>query len=186
MTAASRPNVVLIMSDEHDPATMGCYGDRLGTTPNLDALAARGVLFENAYTPCPLCQPARLAFTGVRYPSRIGAWTNSCRLPRDGVPSLADAINAAGYRSLLCGKMHFPAGERYGFEELFPCRGNSPPATGRGGRRDPGEFRNLTIDPAFAPLLSELHAALVREIGEDPEETEARCRADLARGYQAA
>ena len=48
---------------------------------------------------------------------------------------------------------------------------------------DPGEFTNLARDPAHARRIKEMHAALVREIGEDPDQTERRCRADYARGY---
>jgi len=132
----TKPNIVLIMSDEHDPAVMGCYGDRLNPTPHLDALAARGVTFDNAYTNCPLCLPARLSFTSGKYVSRIGAWTNTCRLPSANYPTLATVLNATGYRSVLCGKMHFTDNHRYGFEELFPFYGNAKPSTGKGGRRE--------------------------------------------------
>ena len=57
-----RPNILLIMSDEHDPAVTGCYGDRVVQTPNLDRLAAQGVTFDGCYTNSPLCVPARLSF----------------------------------------------------------------------------------------------------------------------------
>ncbi len=48
---------------------------------------------------------------------------------------------------------------------------------------DPGELTNLAARPEQAPLIERLHATLLKELGEDPQETERRCRADLARGY---
>jgi choline-sulfatase len=77
-----RPNILLIMSDEHDAANMGCYGDPLGATPTLDGLADRGITFDAAYCNSPLCVPSRLSFTAGQYISRCGAWQNTCWLPR--------------------------------------------------------------------------------------------------------
>lgn len=134
--AASRraqPNILVIMSDEHDPMVSGCYGDRVVQTPNLDGLAERGVVFENCYTTSPLCVPARLSFTAGKYVSNCHAWNNSCRLPSDDYPSLPHILNAAGYESFLGGKMHYDAEHRYGFRELYPS--NSGFMTGTGGRR---------------------------------------------------
>ena len=54
-------NLLIIMSDEHDPRWMGCSGNALMHTPNLDRLAARGLRFTDAYTTCPICVPARAA-----------------------------------------------------------------------------------------------------------------------------
>ena len=56
------PNIVLIMSDQHNPHAMGCAGNPIVQTPNLDALARRGVRFGNAYCPYPLCAPSRSGF----------------------------------------------------------------------------------------------------------------------------
>ena len=66
----SRPNILLIMSDEHDPAVSGCYGHPVVQTPNLDRLAAEGVLFENAYCNNPICVPSRMSFLTGQYASR--------------------------------------------------------------------------------------------------------------------
>ncbi|SCK35183.1 choline-sulfatase [Variovorax sp. HW608] len=70
-------NVVVIMSDEHDPRIMGCSGHPFVKTPHLDALARRGIRFTNAYTPSPICVPARAAFaTGLRvHQARL--WDNA-------------------------------------------------------------------------------------------------------------
>lgn len=133
-TPAGRPNILVIMSDEHNAGVMGCYGNKIVQTPNLDRLAQRGVVFENAYTNSPLCVPARLAFTTGKYISRCGGWNNDVRLSSDEYPSIARIMNAAGYESFLCGKMHYDAKHRYGFTEIGGNM-NSSVKTGRGGRR---------------------------------------------------
>ncbi|WP_296509298.1 sulfatase-like hydrolase/transferase [Rhodoferax sp.] len=70
-------NVLVIMSDEHDPRHMGCSGSRIVQTPNLDALAARGTRFASAYTPSPICVPARAAFATGRRVHEARLWDNA-------------------------------------------------------------------------------------------------------------
>lgn len=132
-----RPNILVIMSDEHDPAVTGCYGDKIVRTRHLDEIAGEGILFENFYTTSPLCVPARLSFTSGKYISRVGAWSNSCWLPSDDYPSLPRILNAAGYESFLGGKMHYDRTRRYGFRELYPS--NMHFKTGKGRRRKPDD-----------------------------------------------
>ena len=55
----NRPNILFILSDQHSKFHLGCYGDPLVRTPHLDRLASEGMRFANAYTPSPLCVPAR-------------------------------------------------------------------------------------------------------------------------------
>ena len=129
------PNILVIMSDEHNVHVTGCYGNRIVRTPNLDRLAASGITFDSAYTNSPLCVPCRLAFTAGKYISRVGAWSNSCWLPSDDYPSIARIMIAAGYDSLLCGKMHYDKTRRYGFTEIGQARTNQSFKNGGGGRR---------------------------------------------------
>ena len=138
---ARRPNILLIMSDEHDPAVTGCYGDTIVRTPHLDSLAARASRLMPMYTTSPLCVPARLTFTAGKYVSRIGGWHNGCRLASDDYPSLPRILAAAGYRSYLAGKMHFDAEHRYGFEELYRNPPEPVPAYRARHRRDPGDTK---------------------------------------------
>ena len=92
-----RPNILVIMSDEHNTAVTGCYGNKVVQTPNLDRIAAGGVTFDCCYTNSPLCVPSRMAFTAGKYISRTGAWSNGCWLPSDDYPSIARVMTAAGY-----------------------------------------------------------------------------------------
>ena len=100
-----RPNLLYIHSDQHNPYVTGCYGDRLVETPALDALAARGVLLEDVYSPSPVCVPSRMSMLTGRYPHEIEVWTNAHILD-SAVPTLAHAMGAAGYRPTLIGRMH--------------------------------------------------------------------------------
>jgi len=138
---AEKPNILFIITDEHTHAVTGCYGDDLVRTPNLDALAARGVVFDNCYTNSPLCVPARLSFTAGKYCSRVHAWSNNCWLPSDDYPSIARVLQRAGYETYLGGKMHYDPTRRYGFTELYPAWTNRSFKSGRGGRRKPDDTR---------------------------------------------
>ena len=131
---SDRPNILMIMSDEHDPAVMGCYGDSIVQTPHMDRLAEEGIVFDAAYTTSPLCAPARASFTAVQYVSRCGVWTNDCQLPSDDYPSLPHALNEVGYECWLGGKMHFASGHRYGFRDVY-LGSNQGDRSGKGGRR---------------------------------------------------
>ncbi len=142
----ARPNILLIISDEHNASVLGCYGNKIARTPNLDSIAAKGVVFDNCYTPSPLCVPSRLAITACKYASRVSAWNNSCKLPAD-IPSLPRLMNAAGYESFLCGKMHYDATCRYGFTEIVPT-GNNAHMTGKGSRRKADDLTSKGQDSA--------------------------------------
>ena len=115
-----RPNILLIISDEHRASIAGCYGNKLARTPHLDDLASRGIVFDNCYTNAPLCVPSRLSMTSGKYSSRVNVWNNNCWLPSNDYPSIARLVNARGYESVLCGKMHYDATRNYGFTEIGP------------------------------------------------------------------
>lgn len=105
MTTYQRPNLLYIHSDQHNPYVTGCYGDPLVQTPNLDRLAAHGVVFDNVYCPSPICVPSRMAMLSGRHPYQNRVWTNSHILD-SAIPTLAHAMGAAGYRPALIGRMH--------------------------------------------------------------------------------
>ena len=116
VSRSSQPNVLIVMSDQHSRRRLGCYGDSLVRTPNLDALASRGVRFENAYCPAPLCVPSRMSFLTGRHPSANRVWLNSHTLS-SAIPTWAHALGAAGYETALLGRMHFVGSDqRHGFE----------------------------------------------------------------------
>ena len=67
-----RPNILLFLTDDHGDWATGCYGNRELQTPTLDALAATGTRFENAYTPTPVCSPARACLLTGKTASQVG------------------------------------------------------------------------------------------------------------------
>lgn len=110
-------NVIVIMSDEHDPRHSGCYGSPWVKTPHIDALAARGTRFASAYTPSPICVPARAAFaTGLRvHQARL--WDNA--LPYHGqLRGWGHVLQEQGVRVESIGKLHYRAeGDPAGFDK---------------------------------------------------------------------
>ena len=70
-------NVLLVLVDQLVPFLTGAYGDPIAQTPALDRLAAEGVRYDAAYTPYPLCSPARAALVTGRHASSLGCWDNA-------------------------------------------------------------------------------------------------------------
>jgi arylsulfatase A-like enzyme len=103
-----RPNVLWIMADQLRFDYLSCYGHPHLHTPHIDALAARGVRFTNAYVQSPVCGPSRMsAYTG-RYVRSHGSTWNGMPL-RVGEPTLGDHLREAGARAVLVGKTHMVA-----------------------------------------------------------------------------
>ena len=112
-----RPNIVVIMADQLAPQFTGTYGHPIVQTPNLDALAARGMRFDAAYCNSPLCAPARFAFMAGQLVTKIGAYDNAAEFPAS-IPTFAHYLRQLGYRTCLTGKMHFVGPDQlHGFEE---------------------------------------------------------------------
>lgn len=111
----SRPDFLIFLSDQHDGRIQAHNGDRIVRTPNLDALAAEGVCFSDAYTPCPLCVPARMSLLTGQLPSKTGVFTNSGSIHPE-MPTFLHSLANAGYETVLCGRMHFEGmDQRHGF-----------------------------------------------------------------------
>ncbi len=112
MTAArtSQPNVVVFFTDQQRWDTMGVHGNPLDLTPNFDRMAQRGTHVEHAFTPQPVCGPARACMqTGV-YATTSGCYRNDIPLPSH-LPTLAHLFGAAGYKTGYIGKWHLASGD---------------------------------------------------------------------------
>ncbi|MEY3395832.1 MAG: hypothetical protein RL346_2069 [Verrucomicrobiota bacterium] len=112
--AAEKPNVLLICVDDLKPL-LGCYGNKVIKTPNIDSLAARSVIFENAYCNQAVCAPSRNALmTGLR-PDTIGIYDLETNF-REAVPNavtIPQAFMKAGYKTSALGKiMHVGHGNK--------------------------------------------------------------------------
>ena len=106
-------NIILIVTDQHALHAVSCYEGRICRTPNIDSLAADGVRFTRAYTPCALCTPARASLLSGLYPHKHGAFYNSgCHLPfaeehiGKGTEIYPHRLIERGYRLGYVGKWH--------------------------------------------------------------------------------
>ena len=101
-------NILFIMCDQLRYDYLSCYGHPHLHTPNIDALAARGVRFENAYVQSPICGPSRMSYYTGRYVRSHGSTWNGTPL-RIGEPTLGDHLQELGVRNVLLGKTHMRA-----------------------------------------------------------------------------
>ncbi len=122
-----KPNVLLITADQLRHDALSCYGNRVVKTPALDGLASMGVRFQNAYSPNPICVPARATITTGLYPHKCTENKNNGGRIVNG-PRIAEVFNDAGYSSYAIGKLHYapyaPPGEPrllHGFQYCEIC-----------------------------------------------------------------
>src|SRR5438105_9611082 len=95
--AATRPNILWVTSEDHSP-NMGCYGDKLARTPNVDALAAKGMIFQHAWSCFPVCAPARSTIISGIYPTSTGAEHMRSMVPMPaGTKMYPQLLREAGY-----------------------------------------------------------------------------------------
>ena len=133
-----QPDVLIVLSDQQRPDSMGAFGQALPVTPVLDSLADEGVAFDNAFSIQPVCGPARASIQTGRWPTDIGCWRNGLALS-EGSDTIATRLGALGYRTGYVGKWHLgsdrgpnlPAGRTASRFEKRPV-----PPERRGGYRD--------------------------------------------------
>ncbi len=140
--AADRPNIMILLADDMGFGDMGCMGSKKLITPNLDALAASGVLCSRGYVASPVCSPSRAGLLTGRDPRRFGYEENlnksaanyATRPELLGLPpgehTLGDHLRAAGYATALIGKWHQGMGEGFhpnerGFDHFCGMLGGS-------------------------------------------------------------
>ena len=108
-----RPNILVFLTDDHGEWAQRAYGNSELLTPNMDRLAARGTRMTQAFTPCPVCSPARASFMTGRMPSQHGIhdWLqeDSYELTHPGLSGqtlISELMKSAGYNTGLVGKWH--------------------------------------------------------------------------------
>jgi arylsulfatase A-like enzyme len=135
---ARKPNILIILSDDHGYADVGFHGCRDIPTPNLDSLARSGVRFSNGYVSGPYCSPTRAGLLTGRYQQRFGHEFNPGGTDSGnfGLPlsetTLADRLKSAGYVTGIVGKWHLGGApqfhpQRRGFDEFFGFLGGAHP-----------------------------------------------------------
>ena len=150
------PNVLVFFTDQQRWDSIGAYGNPMGITPNLDQFAAEGVRFEYAFTPQPVCAPARSSMQTGKYPSTTGVVRNGLVL-KDNETTLPMLFAKRGYETGYIGKWHLSTGptgdivppERRGGYDQFWVASNalehsSVPTEGRMWDRNnqPVEFKD--------------------------------------------
>ncbi len=113
-------NVVLLMSDEHNPFYASVYGHPFIQTPTMAAMATEGTVYENAYCPSPLCLPCRAAFMSGQRVHTIQTYNNLVTHMRSGFPSYGNQLAEQGVYSVLLGKVDaYNKGIKLGFSETI-------------------------------------------------------------------
>jgi len=159
-----RPNIVMIMSDQHTPNVLGCYGNQYVKTPNIDNIAKEGVIFENAYCNNAVCVPSRTSMLTGLHSHKINVWCNADPL----LPHLATwplLLQLAGYETVISGRMHLMWGDRLGGfgRRLFGDENHKIPyiksdATMVGGFAPQGINTKLGIGENYGPHDREANA----------------------------
>lgn len=101
-----KTNVILFTSDQHRKDALGCYGNLIIKTKNIDNLAKGGVRFEQCYTQASVCAPARASIATGRYPCSHRLWSNGVKLSKSEI-TLMHCFSKSGYKTAAFGKMHF-------------------------------------------------------------------------------
>ncbi len=126
-TPTASPNVLVFICDQLRSDALGCYGNPIIQTPEIDALAESGCRFENAHVCQPLCVPQRCSMLTGLHPSVHGSMINGVVLP-EHFPVYPEVFRTAGYQTFAAGKLHFgpisrfPEGKAYKDPESYSAR----------------------------------------------------------------
>jgi arylsulfatase A len=140
--SAKSPNILILLADDMGSGDLGTYGG-VARTPNLDALAAQGIKFNNAYSGAPNCSPARVSIVTGRMPTRSGMYSyrppnHPMHLP-DSEITIAEMLKPLGYQTVHIGKWHLsclpqdpklnhPQPDDQGFDYSLGTENNAEPS----------------------------------------------------------
>ncbi len=152
MNKDARPNVVVFCTDQQRADSLGCMGNAVARTPNIDALAAAGVLYRRHYTVNPVCMPSRAAFVTGCYPQTTGLLANGLSL-REDLATMPGVFRAAGYRTASFGKLHFQPYLHY---------------EGSPSKEDMNKFKSGELDGWNGPYYGFEHVEITTSHGNNP------------------
>src|SRR6476619_5115853 len=107
--AEERPNILVVLTDDHSVPHGGCYGNKDIITPNFDRLATEGMRFDRMYVTCPQCVPSRASYFTGRSPVAIGMSRFSAPLPRE-IKTYPEHLKEKGYYTGVCGRTYHQDG----------------------------------------------------------------------------
>ena len=120
LSASERPNIVLFFTDDQTTSTLGCYGNQLIKTPNIDSLATRGTRFSNACVSHSICWVSRTTILSGLIGRSYGTPSNPEQAREDAVEELySDILRDTGYRTGYFGKWHAKMPKGYRQQEHF-------------------------------------------------------------------
>jgi N-acetylglucosamine-6-sulfatase len=166
LSQTKKRNLVFILTDDHRYDMMGCMGHPWLKTPNLDRLANRGVLFQNAFVTTSLCSPSRASILTGQYVHAHGVTDNVSPLP-SRLTTFPQLLQKAGYRTGLIGKWHMGGDSddpRPGFDHWVSFRGQGDyydPVINTNGRRE--KIRGYVTD-----FLTDQASSFIRENANRP------------------
>lgn len=157
-----RKDILLVMSDQHSQMYTQFEDGRIDM-PSLERIASQGLRFDRCYCNAPLCVPSRMSFLSGKLPSELEIFNNDAVLPGD-VPTIAHALGAGGYHTVLIGRMHFKGDEqKHGFDERLAGDITSQYwGTGGAQRTDMGAYVETTnrrhcldvIGGGYSPVMA--------------------------------
>ncbi len=144
----SKPNVLIVLSDDLGYGDLACYGNEVVLTPNLDRFAREGLRLTSCYAAAPNCSPARTGLMTGRTPYRVGIYNwipmfSPMHVPKSEI-TIATLLRKAGYATAHCGKWHLngrfnlpeqPQPSEHGFDHWFSTQNNALP-----NHHDPDNF----------------------------------------------
>ena len=167
----NRKNVIVFYTDQQRADSLGCMGNSLARTPNIDGLAAHGICYKQHYAANPVCMPSRAAFITGRYPQANGVLDNGVPLPLDQL-TMPEVFRQNGYHTACFGKLHFQTyksypddtsmesmqrwasgelddwhGPYYGFDTVEMTSSHGEACSGHYGRWRAQHFPNLKLGP---------------------------------------
>lgn len=155
MTLTVRPNIIVILADDHARSATSCYGSNLIQTPGIDRIARQGVRFDRHYTSNPICGPSRASLLTGKYSHKNGFKDNDSKFDGSQV-TFPKLLQSKGYETSVIGKWHLVS-EPTGFDhwEILPGQGayyNPEFITPQGRQKNEGYVSEITTTKAVSWL----------------------------------